>query len=114
MRTIFLSRALESPKAVTWAASHFAARVSFPDDPEFDGKFFILGDDETALRNFFDAGRRGRLAGIADLQMAGQGDGFHFTLPPFRSSGKPDRREMGEKLQDILRDARALFEILKA
>ena len=95
-------------------ASRFSARAEFPEDPSFDAKFFVFGDDETALRGFFDAGRRARVAAIGQAQVAGHGDAFHFGNQFIRTSGGRERRILEEKLQDLLRDSRTLFEVLKA
>lgn len=97
-------------RAIAWVASKFAVQATFPDHPEFDAKFFVFGDDEAALRAYFDARRRGRLAEIPSLQAAGNGDGFIFAHAPVRTVKKSGT----EKLQDFLMDARTLFEIFKS
>jgi len=101
-------------KAIAWVASHFAAQASFPEQQEFDSKLFLFGEDEADLRRFFDANRRGRLAEIEHLQVAGSGDGFFFAPAPYRSADRSDREKLEQRLQDILEDARRLFDILKS
>jgi len=97
-------------RAIAWVASKFATQATFPDQPEFDAKYFVFGDNETALREYFDSRRRGRLVGIEHLQASGSGDAFLFARAPYRAVKKTDQ----EKLQDLLQDARTLFEIFKS
>ena len=97
-------------RAIAWVASKFATQATFPDHPEFDAGYFVFGNDETALRSYFDARRRGRLAEIHRLQAAGNGDAFLFAITPAKSARKPEP----EKLQDFLQDARVLYEIFKS
>jgi hypothetical protein len=97
-------------RAIAWVASKSATHATFPDQPEFDAKYFVFGDDETTLREYFDSRRRGRLLGIEHLQASGNGDAFLFAKTPYKSVKKSDQ----EKLQDLLQDARTLFEIFKA
>jgi hypothetical protein len=97
-------------KAIAWVASKFAGRAEFPEDPAFNDKYFVFGDDDAALREYFDARRRGRLSGIELLQASGSGDAFVFSRTPYKQAKKPDP----EKLQDLLEDARTLFETFKS
>lgn len=102
--------AVMANRAIAWVASKFATQATFPDHPEFDARYFVFGNDEAALRGYFDARRRGRLAEIERLQAAGSGDAFLFASTPAKSVRKPEP----EKLQDLLQDARQLYEIFKA
>lgn len=97
-------------KAIAWVASKFAGQAAFPEDPSFDVKYFVFGDSEAALRDYFDGRRRGRLAGIEFLQASGSGDAFAFSRTPAKQTRKPDP----EKLQDLRQDARMLFEIFRS
>ena len=97
-------------RAIAWVASKFASQAAFPEDPSFDAKYFVFGDTEAALRQYFDSRRRGHLVGIENLQASGGGDAFVFSKTPQRPVKKPDQ----EKLQDLLQDARTLFEIFKS
>lgn len=96
-------------RAIAWVGSKFGGKGEFPEDPAFDGKYFVFGDDGTALREFFDGRRRGHLAGIEHLQAAGNGDAFLFSRSAAKRVKKPDL----ENLQDVLQDARTLYEIFK-
>lgn len=97
-------------KAIAWVASKFAGQAAFPEDPAFDAKYFVFGDDSTALREYFDARRRGRLSELEFLQASGSGDAFVFSRTPSKQAQRPDP----EKLQDLQQDARTLFEIFKS
>jgi gas vesicle protein len=97
-------------KAIAWVASKFAGQAIFPEDPSFDAKYFVFGDSEATLREYFDPRRRGRLAGIEFLQASGSGDAFVFSRTHTKQGKKPDP----EKLQDLQQDARTLFEIFKS
>ena len=96
-------------KALGWVASKFAVQAAFPDAPGFDAKYLVWGDDEAALRGCFSPLRLGRLAQTGDLELVGSGDALLFSWV-FEQG---DDRTEEEKLQDTLKTAKLLFDILK-
>jgi len=96
-------------RVLAWISARFAAQVAFPDHPSFDAKYLVWGNDESAVRALLTPARLDRLAETRELQVEGNADGFLFSRMEYRRVKRTD----AEKLQDLLRTAKVLFEIFK-
>jgi hypothetical protein len=96
-------------RAMTWAASKFAVQITFPEVPGFDARYAVWGNDEAAVRSCFSHSRLERMAEAREWLVEGSDDGLLFS----RMSCRQTRRTDVEKLQDILQNAKILFDIFK-
>jgi hypothetical protein len=104
-------------KALNKLIEHYAgqklSQVSFEAEPNFDKKYLLFGEDESAVRRLFsDSLRRRLIEKNCRFQIEGVRDMFIFAKYDFKSC-KSNRRLDRERLQATIDDAGALLRLFK-
>ncbi len=79
--------------------------IDFEDDPRFSGQFLLRGEDEAAIRSFFNSERRHRFHDFPDVTVEGVGNHFLFY--------KPGKRWKVEETKELMNKALSIFSILQ-
>jgi hypothetical protein len=115
-----LSPRLEQPGALAGLANRVleqilrrsGSTVRFPDDPDFDRRCLVSGDDEGRLRTFFTPRRRERIARTGPMLV--EGEGRIFTCQRLALGPRAAHFEQGDVTEARVRDAQALFDALSS